>query len=260
MKRPKKRKEPAQILHLILGLLMLLSYLAGYVTPRVGFILTNGGPRAPRGFAGKLYASTLALYGTKSGVTKFLCTAEPFERISGGYHLMSAGHCVQMVPADVQFSVADNIGGKRTPVTVLKAYMGEGIDFSEFELKTKEQYSIFVLGNEHASHVGDQTINVNFSVGIAKQISYGHIASASIPASDACTGGTIDCTGDFMVQEFDAGGASGSAVVSEKTHQVIGLVTWGVSGETVGAGVEPISAFAAFLAGPTQPHPADEEN
>ena len=260
MKRTKKRKEPAQILHVILGLLMLLSYLAGYVTPRAGFILANGGPRAPQGFTGKLYASTLALYGTKGGVTKFLCTAEPFERISGGYHLMSAGHCVQMVPADVQFSVADDIGGKLTPVTMLKAYLGDGIDFSEFELKTSEQYSLFVLGNEHDSHVGDRTINVNFSVGIAKQVSYGHIASASIPASDKCTGGTINCTGNFMVQEFGAGGASGSAVVSEKTHQVIGLVTWGVSGETVGAGVEPISAFAAFLAGPTQPHPADEEN
>lgn len=61
------------------------------------------------------------------------------------------------------------------------------------------------------------------------------------------------------MQVSDTGGASGSAVVSVKTHQVIGLVVWRLD-EPIGIGVEPISRFYKFLAGPTQIHPAIEED
>lgn len=209
----------------------------------------------PHGFAGKLYAGTLALYGTQDGVTKFICTAEPFEKIAGGYHLISAGHCVQLTPEDVQFSVADEIGGKLTPVKMLKAYLGNGIDFSEFELKTTRKYPVFRLGTDSDVRVGDRVINPNFSAGVVKQLSLGFVSSHTIPVSPRCS--SEDCAGAFIVQMFGAGGASGSAVVSERTHEVIGLVVWGFDAN-IGVGIEPISRFAKFMAGPNQPHPAPE--
>jgi hypothetical protein len=217
--------------------------------------ISAGDIRAPRGFVGRMYASTLALYGYKQGATQFLCTAEPFEKISGGYTLISAGHCVQDVPEDVQFFVADSIGGVLTPVKVLKAYEGDGTDFSEFELKTKQKYALFVLGDEHDARVGDQVINPNFAAGLAKQLSVGQIGSDLLPISDECA--TTTCAGDFIVHANGAGGSSGSAVVDVRTQQVVGIVVWGFNG-ILGLGVEPISNFYKFQVGPNQAHPAAE--
>lgn len=213
--------------------------------------------KAPRGFVGEMYNSTLALYGVKDGTTRFLCTTEPFEKISGGYNLISAGHCVQSVPADVQFFVAEEIGGPLTSVKVLKAYLGDGLDFSEFELKTNHKYSVFVLGDEHDSRVGDPIINPNFALGLGKQLSFGTISSDVLSASPSCP--VDECAGSFLVQTYGGGGSSGSAVISAKTQQVIGLITWQANRGSIGFGVQPISTFYKFLADPNQPHPGTEQ-
>ena len=212
--------------------------------------------RAPQGFAGTLFSGTLALYVTQGTHTRFICTAEPFEKILGGYRLISAGHCVQLVPADVKFFVADEISGPLTPVTMIKAHLGDGMDFSEFELSTSRTYPIFELGDERDSRVGDAVINSNFAAGVVKQLSFGTISSGTIPLSPKCE--IDDCAGDFLVQLYGAGGSSGSAVVSERTHKVIGLVVIGF-GSQIGFAVEPISKFSQFLAQPSQPHPDDED-
>jgi hypothetical protein len=212
--------------------------------------------QAPKGFAGTLYRGTLALYAIQGDRTRFLCTTEPFEKIAGGYHLISAGHCVQLVPADVKFFVADDIGGPLTPVTMLKAHLGDDLDFSEFELKTARAYPIFELGDERDMRVGDAVINPNFAGGVVKQLGFGTISSGTIPVSPKCE--VDDCAGYFLVQIYGMGGSSGSAVISDKTHKVIGLVVMGF-GAPIGFGVEPISKFARFLAEPSQPHPTDED-
>jgi hypothetical protein len=223
----------------------------------MGLSVSADSLRAPRGWTGSMYKSTLALYGTKGGVTRFLCTAEPFEKIAGGYRLISAGHCVQLVPMDVQFSVAESIGGPLTPVKVLKAYLGDGYDFSEFELKTDRKYSLFILGDEHDSRVGDSVVNPNFAVGFGKQLSLGAVSSDILLVSSSCP--IDECAGSFLVQTYGAGGSSGSAVLSVKTRQVIGLITWSYGRGNVGFGVQPISTFYKFLVGPSQPHPDSEE-
>jgi len=59
-----------------------------------------------------------------------------------------------------------------------------------------------------------------------------------------------------MVQVTGGPGASGSLVVSERTHCVIGVVV--ASGEGLGEVIEPISRFAVFLTLPPQAHPAED--
>ena len=217
--------------------------------------ISAGDLQPPQGFTGKLYASTLALYATLNGEVHFICIAEPFEKINGGYHLISAGHCVQQIPDHVKFFVSDDIGGPLVAVTLLKAYEGDGLDFSAFELKTKKKYTMFVLGDEHDATIGDAIINPNFAAGIGKQLSLGHVSSDVLPITSRCS--EDGCAGDFVVQSYGAGGSSGSAVVDERTHRVIGLVVWGFDG-ILGFGVEPISKFHKFLVGPNQPHPSDD--
>jgi trypsin-like peptidase len=220
-----------------------------------GLSMSADAIRAPRGFAGTLYKGTLALYGTLNKDTRFLCTATPYEKIKGGYHLITAGHCVQLMFESTVFSVADDIGLTQMPVTVVKVRMEDNIDFAEFELKTTKKYSVVSLGDEWGSAIGDKTINVNFALGIEKQVSHGQIASKDITATKACP---AECIGDFLVQESGSHGSSGSAVVAEKTRQVIGIVIYGWDGSNIGVGVEPISRFYKFLQMPTQAHPKAE--
>lgn len=217
------------------------------------FPSTVGSIQSPKGFAGKLWASTFALYGTKNDISHFLCTAEPIEKTATGYRLLTAGHCVQNVPADVKFSVAEEIGAPLSPITLVKVYLGGNIDFSLFDFPTTKQYTVFALGDESTLRVGDQTINPNFALGVGKQLSLGTVASMPIVVSKECADG--ECAGDFIVQEYSGPGASGSAVFSVKTQKIVGLLVWEFDKGQAGFGVEPISFFTKFMAGPNQPHP-----
>ena len=209
--------------------------------------------RPPSGFDGKMWDSTLALYGTMGDTTRFLCTAEVIEKVKdGSYILLSAGHCVQTIPAGIQFSVSDDVGGPRTDVTMLKAYMKADIDMAIFALKTTKNYTVMELGDSTDLQVGEEVVNPNFALGLGKQLSHGAISSDVLQPSGACD---EDCSGYFLIQAYGAGGSSGSAVISERTHKLIGIVIWRAPNDNIGLGVEPISKFAAFMAGPNQPHP-----
>jgi hypothetical protein len=212
--------------------------------------------RGPKGFEGKMWNSTLALYGTMGATTHFLCTTEVIGKIPGGYRLLSAGHCVQLPPAGLKFSVAEDAAGPRTDVIMVKAYMHADLDMAIFDLKTTKKYDIMELGNDEDLQIGDEVIDVNFAAGLGKQLSHGIISSGILPLSDNCD---EDCATDFLIQAFGSGGASGSAVISVKTHKIIGIAIWQAQGSNIGIGIEPISKFAAFMAGPNQPHPIEIE-
>jgi hypothetical protein len=216
--------------------------------------------RPPSGFDAKMWDSTLALYGTMGDTTHFLCTTEVIGRADdGAYILLSAGHCVQTIPAGVQFSVSDDIGSPRTDVSMLKAYMKADIDMAIFALKTTKKYQVMELGDSTDLQIGEEVVNLNFALGLGKQLSHGTISSDILQPSGACDD---DCSGYFLIQAYGAGGSSGSAVISERTHKLIGLVIWRAPNDNIGLGVEPISKFATFMAEPNQPHPAppDEDD
>lgn len=202
--------------------------------------------KAPRGFAGKLYKGTFELYGTLGAGTEAVCTITPYERIPGGYHLITAGHCVKLAPPNLKFSVAEEISGTLMPVTLLRVQYEGSIDFAEFELKTNKKYSIVTLGDEHDLRIGDKVINPNFALSLGKQISRGIVSSKLLSKTASCLSGCYD---NFLVQMYGGKGASGSVVIAEKTRQVVGLVVYEFS-QPVGFSIEPISRFYEFLKTP----------
>lgn len=215
---------------------------------------------APKGFAGKVWNSTFALYGTKGKTTHFVCTAEAIAKSRDGYVLLTAGHCVQEVPAGLQFSVSDEIEGPRTPVTLIKVYEGRGedpVDFALFDLKTTKKISILKLGTDDDIRIGGPTLNVHFAEGINKQLSYGVVSSQPIPKSENCA--ENGCLGNFLVQEYAGPGASGSAVISSKTHRLIGILVEQTEAPS-GFAVEPISRLQKFTSLPKQAHPDEAGN
>lgn len=209
---------------------------------------------APRGYAGKLFAGTFALYGTFGNKT-VVCTATPYAHDKSVYQLITAGHCVQQVPSTAKFYVAEEIGGVRTPVTLVKARYEGNMDFAQFTLETTKKYPIVSLGDEHSSHVGDKILNPNFALGLTKQLSHGLISSEMVQKNFECGDA---CEGDFLVQMYGGSGSSGSVIVSEKSRKVIGICIAEATRGNVGLFIEPISRFYEFLSLPGQAHPQDE--
>jgi hypothetical protein len=211
----------------------------------------------PKGFEGDVYKATFALYEHRGNQERFICTTEAYEKITGGYRLIGAGHCID--PKADFFAVAENIGGSETKVTVIKSELDKNADLAVFEMKTDKVYPVIPMGTIDGERIGDVVVNVNFAVGIAKQLSEGKISSVVIP-SDGDEGTDV-----FLAQIFGAGGSSGSAVVSADTHKIIGIVIYGFQDDNnddgisvplnIGMGVEPIDKFAAFLSRPAPPPP-----
>jgi hypothetical protein len=212
---------------------------------------------SPKGFAGKVYDSTLALYGERNikavdeatgiviqlpPIVHFLCTTQVVGHQGDEYVLISAGHCVGLNPPDVTYSVSEEIGGPRMPVEVVKFEFDAKYDFSVFLLKSKKQYPVERIGDENGARMGDKVLVMNFSAGIGKQLSQGVISSKSLGPAEHCKG----CDGQFMVQIFGGGGASGSAVISLRTHKIVGLIV-SQFGVNVGLMAEPISWLHQFL-------------
>lgn len=161
---------------------------------------------------------------------------------------------MQLAPEGLQFSVSETIGGPRTNVTLVKAVMETDVDMAIFDFASTKQYPVMQFDTE-AVQVGDKTVDINFAAGVGKQMSRGTVSSGPLPLSAACD---EDCAGDFLTQMFAAGGASGSAIVSARTHKIIGLAIWMDPSGNIGVGTEPISTFAKFMAMPNQPHAAPE--
>lgn len=212
------------------------------------------------GFNGKVMDATFALFGQLKDQTQFLCTAWNYKVIPGGYDIVAAGHCVANNPLGVTYSVAEEMNGKQMPITLIKYELDKDGDFSLFEFKTDKNYPTLDLGTVDSESIGNKIINPNFADGIAKQLSFGTI-STSVNAWEPQQG----TTPVFWVQVFGAGGSSGSPVISDKTHKVIGILIYGDRDEETGAelvvghGVEPIDQFYKFLDKPGQIQPISQE-
>src|SRR5208282_2957717 len=208
----------------------------------------GSGIAKPKGFDGKVYDGALALYASSASLgiqERFICTVQVIDKVKGGYELLGAGHCTPAntdeLPSDMTFSVATDLGGTLMPVKLVASKMEEPLDYAIYYLPTKMNLPVIPLGDEHEMRIGDKTVDVNFSLALAKEVSLG------VVSSQVQSGGEAD--GFFEVTQFDSHGASGSSIVSEKTHKVIGIVIAGVDGTTTPTWVEPASTISKQIAG-----------
>jgi Trypsin-like peptidase domain len=204
--------------------------------------------QAPKGFNGDVFKATMLLEGIYKGQVQDFCTVTAYEAIPGGYHLIGAGHCVAK-SSGFTYAVADDVSGDSTPVTVVKSEFDKKFDFAIFELKTDKAYPVIPLGTLDGVSIGDDVIDVNFSLTAAKQLSLGKVSAAELLFDG------ITVPGYFIAQFFGSEGASGSAVISAVTHKIIGIVTlqFGDDNEAqidIGMGVESIDNFQEFLRAP----------
>lgn len=223
--------------------------------------------KGPMGFQKTVMDATLALYGVRGDYSRFLCTANVVDKVKrtsknpAGYIILSAGHCVDNEPSDVTFSVSNQIGSALHPVLPLMARMDGQDDFSFFFYPSTEKYPVMTFGRESTENVGDEVINPNFTQGLVKQLGIGTIIS-QVMNEHSANGGCVLCIGRFLIHEQAGPGASGSAVYSEKTHKIIGIV---VIGNSTGMGVEPISTIISGMSKPDQyaelhqPHGEDDD-
>ena len=202
----------------------------------------------PKGFHGKVYNGALALYASSQEADvqdRFICTVQVIAKVKGGYELLGAGHCTpantEDLPSDMTFSVATDLNGALMPVKLVKAKMEEPVDYAIYYLPTNKKLPVIPLGDEHQMKIDDKTIDVNYSLALAKEVSLG------VVSRQVQTDGPME--GFFEVTEFDSHGASGSSVVSQRTKSVIGIVIAGVDGTTTPTWVEPISVIEKEIAG-----------
>jgi len=212
-----------------------------------GTTLFGKGIGEPKGFDGKVYNGALALYASSEQIgakDKFLCSAQVIAKVDGGYELLSAGHCTPAdpdMPADMTFSVATDLGKTLFPVKLIAAKEEGPVDWAVYYFPTDQKFSVIPLGDESDVRINDKTVDVNFSLALAKEVSLGVVSST------VQTQGPM--SGFFEVTQFDSHGASGSSVVSEKTQSVIGIVIAGIDGTTTPTWVEPISVIKSQIAG-----------
>lgn len=209
----------------------------------------------------KAYDAALALYGTSGDVTHFLCSTTIIAHrastngASGKYEylLLTAGHCItgDGLPTDLIFGVSEKIipeteSAKLQHVDVVKAENDDKYDFALLYLNSNKEYPVIDIDFDNVPKIEDKIYNVNYSLGLVKQVSLGSVASEvmKVPsANDECT----PCVGRYMVHVFDGPGSSGSAIIDEKTNKIVGILELGFPGQTMGVAAETMKAFKEWL-------------
>lgn len=194
------------------------------------------GCRSQQRIHNRAFDATFAVFVETQDEEGFICTATAYERTPNGYHLITAGHCVTGYKDAVTFSVAKQVNAPRRTVRVVKAQRTRIMDFAILELDTRETYATIPLAPSYTEQIGDRIFSPNFSEGLDEQIAEGVIAS------DVTTDGYMR----FIFHAFGGPGMSGAAIVSERSHKIVGVVTTRFK-TNIGLGGEPIDLFYLFL-------------
>lgn len=220
------------------------------------FAASSFAQKAPthKQFVQSIYDSVVLLYGQdESGGMHMRCTATAFEQLAdkSGYRFVSAAHCVsgktdKEQKAQKYYVTADSVGEK----LFLNASLIEagdksvGDDFSVFEVKTTKSFIVTPVGTSSSLAIGDKVINVASPYGLGKQYFEGYVSNVHLdrPPLDA---GEVQWTDVMLVEVGSAGGSSGSAIISEDQHAIVGFLVGGTS-STIGAIVVPVDKFNSF--------------
>lgn len=192
----------------------------------------------------------MVLYGESQSrgiAAQALCTVWAYQKVDDGYLLLTEGHCVDPSdsPDDAKYFVAD-LGASSEhegqPVEVVKWQNDSRMDAAELHLKTTDKYEVLDLSYQYPQ-VEDKVFYVGYPEMVNKTLLVGQVSSGVNQIDDKeCEG---ICKGRISVQIGGGPGASGSAVIDERTGKVIGLLE-GHMYEN-GVMVVPAPAIRSFL-------------
>jgi hypothetical protein len=157
--------------------------------------------------------------------SNFTCTATVVGESGHEYIGLTAGHCFDWNAVDKnEYYVADKLDEKPVlhKIKIVKFENDERYDYGVFTFESLERYDVMPIADNVDPKVGDEVLNINYSLGLTQQVTVGKIESGIIesPAMEQLK----DTKGRFLASINGGPGASGSAVVDKKSGQIIGLL------------------------------------
>jgi len=208
----------------------------------------------------RAFDASLAVFIDEGDGPRFTCSstvvahaASQTSTFRNSYLLLTAGHCVlgDGRSADSKYFIAEDLDKKVKfqSVKVVKAENDDAYDFALLELQSDKEYpSIKISGKNGSPDLEDKVYGVNFSLGLAKQVALGVVASKEMTGDAECS----PCKGRYLVHLFEAAGASGSSIIDEKSGEIVGVTELGFPGANVGLAAETMDAFREFLSKPVE--------
>lgn len=208
-------------------------------------------PETHTQFVQHIYNATALLYTQdEAGGMHMDCTATAYRKTATGYRFVSATHCVQGSTDDENaethfFLTSDSAEKTFIPAKLVRAgNRSTGDDFSIFEVVTSQTFETIPLGDSTTLVAGSHVVNVASPLGLGKQYFEGYISAPKIdrPAIDA---GEVKWHNVMLVHIGGGPGSSGSSIISEDQHAIVGFLVGGF-GADIGKIIVPVSTFIAF--------------
>lgn len=166
----------------------------------------------------------------------FTCTATVIGQTGESEYLgLSAGHCINWAE-EKNYYVGTTVGPEPVlhNIEILKSENDDRYDYVVFTFHSARPLpAIQVDMDGGIPALGTKVLNINFALGVGKHFSHGEVTSE--PLDDD----VIRMKQRFMASIEGAPGASGSSVVDENTHKIIGLCEFGFNRGNLGTGVIP---------------------
>lgn len=212
--------------------------------------------KTPPSFQDVLSQATLAVYEGRVVCTpdscdlksSFICTAT----VVGGdslfeYTGLTAGHCFedQQNPG-LHYYVSETVNQKPVlrKIDLVKSDNSSRYDYGLFTFSSARDYPTIPVDLSSVPQIGMKILNANFSLGVTKEIVEGTVVSGIVGESAHET----DLRRRYFAQIVFGPGASGSPIVDEQTHKIIGIVEAMFPGTQMAAVVMPVGTnYADFL-------------
>lgn len=173
----------------------------------------------------------------------FVCTSTVVRHDDrGDYMGLTAGHCFDYKAMDKGWEYYISEGVNEKPVLrkidILKFENNDRYDYALFNFRSMREYPVILVeGQSSVPALGKKIINVNFSYAITREVTEGVVVSGIVGDLESTDAPAL--RGRYFIQMPFGPGSSGSAVVDEETHKIVGMVEISFRGTQMAAMIMP---------------------